>query len=368
MKKFLVVIAFAVFSFTVAKASSETTVEISIAGDTYYATDNEKGVGFHGESHSERKLSSSNIFKDRFGTNNVLLHAKAESHNWRTNVAIATFGEGIEFEEANVGLRLYEGLWVTGGMYALWDVAYTYDRWFTGSSLTDLRGMANYAAWGLEYGFTECITLGVGVMNSAFQGVNEDHNLSKAIYAKLDFDNLYKFWGLTVSYVGGNEAHWGHKHENQSLIYLYAHGPIIYRRIADGSFVPRLEAQLAGKFFMNSFDDDAKDNISSVAMQALVRYHFNEKFSAGARFSFAGDADGIIMDVGNTGIDFGIVCEYKPVPFAYFRLEGGMLSLSNSDNENLAKRFWNGDEFTSSRLGLALSMGFKLGLFEREIR
>jgi len=33
---------------------------------------------------------------------------------------------------------------------------------------------------------------------------------------------------------------------------------------------------------------------------------------------------------GTTGMDLGLVLEYRPTDFTYIRLEGGMLSFSNS--------------------------------------
>jgi hypothetical protein len=53
-----------------------------------------------------------------------------------------------------------------------------------------------------------------------------------------------------------------------------------------------------------------------------------------------------------SAIEFGLVCEYNPTSFTYFRLEAGMLSLSHPDKDN-AKLF----EDKNSRMYIGLSLG-----------
>ena len=369
MKNFLTLIAFAVFSFSTVNA--KTTIKINAAGDTYYATDNDKSVGL-----DERQLANTNIFKDRFGTNNVLLNASATSDFWRANVAIATYGDPMMPEEANIGLKLFDNLWATGGLYAIWDMDYTFNNWFTGNSLTDLYAMSNgpFMAWGLEYGFNDDVTLGVGLMNSGvwgpyeLYGFNGDNNRSKTFYTKLDWENLFNDWSLVAFCIYGNEADWGFKHHlNIMQIHLGLRGTI----------VENLEAQINGKFVSVTPDVDSVDALNGITLQALLRYRFNEKFAAGCRFSF--NNQGVYTYHPNipwlhngkseyswSGIDLGLVAEYNPTPFTYLRLEGGMVSLSaDSDIEdNFSKIFYNGDKYVSSRLGVALSMGFRFNLYE----
>jgi hypothetical protein len=57
---------------------SHTKVEIGIAGDVYYATDNDKYTGL-GMRQLANLPSSANIYKDRISTNNVLFEAAVES-------------------------------------------------------------------------------------------------------------------------------------------------------------------------------------------------------------------------------------------------------------------------------------------------
>jgi hypothetical protein len=84
MKKLTSSILMLIFAVSLAYASehgshgSHTKVEIGIAGDVYYATDNDQNTGLN-----MRKLSnlpsSANIYKDRISTNNVLFEAEVES-------------------------------------------------------------------------------------------------------------------------------------------------------------------------------------------------------------------------------------------------------------------------------------------------
>jgi len=107
---------------------------------------------------------------------------------------------------------------------------------------------------------------------------------------------------------------------------------------------------------MESNDITEKDgNLFSAKVQA--KYRCTEKLSAGLLFGFTSDNEESFFMSGNSGINLGLVGEYKPTPFTYLRIEGGMLSFSNSDHENHAKVFWNGEEAVASRMSIGLSMG-----------
>ena len=369
MKKIFLFLLISIFAVSViCDANAQTKVEIGLAGDTYYATDNDQGRGLE-----ERPLQNTNIFRNRFGTNNVLLHANASNKDWKTNFALITYSKdprygestSVDIEDANIALHLFEGLWITGGLFAIWDVDYTFDRWFTGNSLTDYRNMAGpYMAYGLEYVFNDDVTLGAGLMNSNAIGFLAKPDISKSIYAKFDLENFYNDWDFTLGWITGNQALW--EATNSTEIYL----------TAGGTIVDKLEAKLSAKMFMDALDVDGSDTLNTITFQVLARYHFHKKFAAGVRFSFitsdipniSSSFDNIVIkrDGITSGVDLGIVCEYNPVPYAYLRLEGGMISLSNSAHEDKIKMFSYDNK--SSRLGVALSMGFKFGLFETEIK
>lgn len=370
MKKLILSSLLLMFAFTVANA--ETEVELGLSGDVYYITDNHSGLGL-----GERPFAASNIFKDRIGTNNILLEAAASGDVWRTKFAIAHFGDGhIIPEEANVGFNLFEGLWIEGGYFANWDADYTYNLWFTGNSITDYFSMGTpYLALGLSYEIGCNTSISAGVMNNGFISEYEEGavNQSKSIYAKFDAENLFSDWNLTASFLTGNiaERHyyagkWHFpNHENQSEIFL---------NLA-GSVVENLEAQVTVKYFMLSSDEENVESANLLTAQLQARYRFNEKFAAGFRFAYAMDnKEGHFMGIGTvdkegnpigsgSGIDIGLVCEYNPTDFTYIRLEGGMLSLSNSEDENVAKKIFDGE---ASRMYVGLSMGWKLNLFHHK--
>jgi len=377
MKKFFLTILISFLAVT--SANTQTKIEVGIAGDFYYATDNDKSVKLE-----ERPFTSANIFKDRFGTNNVVLNASVTNADWRTNLAVATFGDFILPEEINLGLRLFEKLWITGGLYANWDDDYTFEKWFTENSLTYLRNMGSpYVSWGLEYSLFEDIVLGAGIMNTGFIdifehynkrlfGINLDNNHSKSFYAKVNMNNLYEDWSFALSYLTGNDE--DDKEQQINITEIYA--------TAGGTIIDNLEAQIAGKYFRDVVNNDSTYDINTITFSASLRYRFHEKFAAGIRFSYLTEGKyGPIFDKtpddddpynthpgNNSGIDFNILCEYNPSPFTYLRLEGGVLSLSNSEKVDYAKRFWNGKEDVSTRLSIAISMGFRFGLFQTEIK
>jgi hypothetical protein len=347
MKKIISLIVMIMFASIFMFANAQTKVELGVAGDAYWATDNAK-VGM-----VQRQLATTNLYKDRFGVNNFLMEGSLDNEHFRAGFSFAHYGEGLSINDANLAVNLCHGLWINGGYYANWDDDYTYNKWFTGNSLVDFASMATpYVAGGLFYEFNSDVTLGVGLMNSAVLTDLEENNRSKSFYAKVDWNNLIKDWTLVASFCTGNEAAVSLKPQSCSEIFAQFGGPI----------TPKLEGLVNAKFFMFG-EGNGYESASAFGIQALGRYHFNEKFALGARVGFTSDMDGV-MGIHNNGLDFGVVCEYNPVPFAYLRLEAGMLSLFNSDNENLAKIFNTGDELSASRMGIALSMGFKLGLLE----
>ena len=325
-------------------------IVVGIAGDVYYATDNDASVVL-----DERQFATTNIYKDRIGFNTILLYASVTDEYWRTNVSLATYGEGIQPEDANVGLNLFKGLWIEGGLYANWDDDYTFNKWFSENSLTDLRSMASpYLSLGLEYAFNKDIVLGTGIMNSGFNTFapyyNADNNRSKSFYTKLDWNNLYKDWNLLVSCLTGNEAEYQEARINITEVYA----------ATGGTITDKLEAQASGKFFRDAVD--MEDPVNTLTFQTLLRYRFHEKFAAGGRFSFYNENDGA---ANRTGLNLGAVAEYNPTPFTYLRLESNMLSLSDSRGKDFSKVFHNGSRHISSRLGISLSLGFRFDLWER---
>ena len=333
--------------FIVCTTHAQTKIDVGLSGDVYYATDNDKSVVM-----DERQFATSNVYKDRIGFNTILLNASVTGEFWKTNLAVATYGESIQPEDANVGLKLFKGLWIVGGMYANWDDDYTFNKWFSESSMTEYRSMASpYLSMGLEYVFTEDITFGVGFMNSGFNTFapyyNADNNRSKSFYAKLEWENLYNDWHLLFSGLTGNEEDYQEARVNMTEIHA----------LTGGSVTDNLEAEISGKFFRDALESE--DPIITVTFQTMLRYHFHEKFSAGGRFSFYNENAG---DDKRRGINFGVVTEYNPTSFTYLRLESSFLSFSNSKTKDDAKVFYNGKEHVSSRLGVALSLGFKFGL------
>ena len=369
--------------FAITNANAETKIELGIAGDTYFVTDNVQSLYL-----GERRFTNTNVYKYKFGTNNVLVTASAKSDDWKVNVAVATFGQSIQPEEANIGINIIEGLWIKGGVFAIWDDDYTYNKWFAGNSLTDLRNMGSpYVGWGLEYTFTDDITLDAGLMNTGFfnsfnkygiGNVNDDPNFDKTIYAKLDWNNLYKDWGLVLSCVTGKEGKFSVINAYGTFVGDLTWMTEIYASLS-GTLTDKLEAKISGKFFKDNIKwEEQTDAVNMLTFQALLRYRFNEKFAAGIRFSYlVEEENGNILGTGpepypsfygdSYGIDFGIVCEYNPTPFTYLRLEGDILNISNFSNVPI-DRFYNGTKGVSSRLSAAISMGFKLNLFEKEIK
>jgi len=241
-------------------------------------------------------------------------------------------------------------LWITGGMFANWDDDYTFNKWFSENSLTDLRSMASpYLALGLEYAFNDDIVLGAGIMNSGFNTFaphyNADNNRYKSFYTRLEWENLYRDWNLLFSCLTGNEADVDEERVHITEIYTLAGGPI----------TDKLEAQIAAKFFRDSVNLINEDPFNTFTFQTSLRYRVHEKFAAGATFSFNSNIHNL------KGINVGIVGEYNPTPFTYLRLEGGWLSFAGANN----KVFNNGSKDVSSRLSVALSLGFKFEFWKR---
>jgi len=72
MKKLLSLLLLATITFYTTNAN--TNVELKLSGDFYYATDNNSGTGL-----ADRPFTSTNLYKDRFSTNNVLFEIDVHS-------------------------------------------------------------------------------------------------------------------------------------------------------------------------------------------------------------------------------------------------------------------------------------------------
>jgi opacity protein-like surface antigen len=185
MKRFFILIAFAVFSF--ASANAETTFKVDAAGDSYFVTDNAK-VHFEPLEDAdikgmERQFAFYNPLKGTVGLNHAFLIGRVEGDQWRVNVGAGFRGDEfkLHMEEANAAIKLFGGLWAEGGYFIpslAGDVDFTFEAWFTGNSLTDYFSSGYQTGMGLFYEVDPTITVRARVLNSAFERNSENRSTS----------------------------------------------------------------------------------------------------------------------------------------------------------------------------------------------
>ena len=104
MKQIITIILIIALFLSVANANTE--VKMSIAGDVYYVTDSDSWRRL-----VPRRFGTTNIYKDRIGTNNVLLEANVSNDFLKANFGVGHFGDGsIVPEIGNISLKLFDEL------------------------------------------------------------------------------------------------------------------------------------------------------------------------------------------------------------------------------------------------------------------
>ena len=375
MKKFLTLMALAVFPFV--NANAGTTFKLDAAGDAYFVTDNDK-IGFE----ELRQFAFYNPVKGATSLNHAFLVGRAESDYWRVNVGAGFRGDDLKLhiEEANVAVNLFSSLWAEGGYFVpslAGDVDYTFDAWFSGNSLTDFMSSDYQAGIGLFSEFKRGITVRLRAINTGYGNENEyglsgrfSNNRSTTFLAGFDWNEAFGLsdWNLSIGSMIGNEQ--SYPEEPKLKINSGLH--------LKGNITSEFEANLRCKFATLAEGKDDGAMATALSAQLMLRYALTEKFGVGCRFAYTIDEDGIFISrehkvsedsvaiiTGYSGMDLGLVFEYRPVSNIYIRLEGNMLMMSNKLNNDLAKIFKTGDnEFGNTRLEAAISMGYTFSLFE----
>lgn len=377
MKKFLTLIALAVFPFV--NANAETNFKLDAAGDVYFVTDNDKlrvsqdGIYKVGR---ERKFAIYNPIKGVTGINHAFLMGRVEADVCRVNVGGGMLGETMRFhiEEANVALKLFSDLWIEGGYFSpifAGDEDYSFNAWFTGNSLTDYFGSGYESGIGLFYEIDPKKTMRVKAVNFAYERISNNTNIT--FFSCYEWSDAFalKDWYLAAGTMFGNE---NPIDESQSLRTLSA-------LHIKGNITEKLAADLRLKFATledGKIDDNQESaTATGYTTQLMLRYALSDKYSIGFRFAYTSDEDGIFItndngtswggeniSTGYSGIDFGVIFEYRPLSNAYIRLEGNILSLSNSKDTHYANIFLVGDDMESTRLEAAISMGYNFSLLE----
>ena len=375
MKKILSLIAFVVFAFanTINTVNAETTIKIDAAGDTYFVTDNAT-VPFR-NSGMERQFAFYNPMKGSTGINHAFLMGRVESDLWRVNVGAGYRGDAFQLhlEEANVAVKLFDALWLEGGYFLpslTGDVDYTFEAWFTGNSLTDYLASDYQAGMGLFYEIDPTLTVRARAINSAYSRMSE--NRSTTFLLNCDWAEAFglKDWNFSGGTMIGNQD-----------IINYAPWPVPYKTTTSlqtltavhlkGKITDVLEANFRLKFgtLADGAVNDKNDTITATAYsaQVMLRYALTEKKSIGCRLAYTSDEDGI-FGIENSGMDLGLVFEYRPVKSVYVRLEGNMLSLlKNSKDDNSEKVFNIGGTMKNTRMEAALSLGYIFNLYQKTV-
>jgi len=372
MKKILSLIAFVVFAFanTINTVNAETTIKIDAAGDTYFVTDNATVPFEH--LGMARQFAFYNPMKGSTGINHAFLMGRVESDLWRVNVGAGYRGDAFQLhlEEANVAVKLFDALWLEGGYFLpslTGDVDYTFEAWFTGNSLTDYLASDYQAGMGLFYEIDPTLTVRARAINSAYSRMSENRSTTFLLNCDWAGQKRLKDWSLSFGSMVGNQKPFYHQVAGNNTPQLQALTAVHLK----GKITDVLEANFRLKFgtLEDGAVNDKNDTITATAYsaQVMLRYALTGKMGIGCRLAYTNDEDGI-FGVRNSGIDLGLVFEYRPVKSVYVRLEGNMLYLlKNSKDDNSEKVFNIGGTMENTRMEAALSLGYIFNLYQKTV-
>lgn len=356
---FLIGLAFgAIVLSPLTTEASETEFKILGGMDAYYVTDN---ASLPANRLSDRLFVASNHCKDVFGINDIIFGASAKNDSWRAIIELDMYRASIfEVGEANVGLKLYKNLWIEGGyFYTSLPGEYngfTWHNYFTSYSIATQGTPCKEMGVGLAYDFSDNTSAQLRIVNSGYGDVF-DNNRSKSVVAKVSFAEIVPDWTLSIGTLVGNDENLNKAESLRTFTSADIRGK--FNNKLEGMFTVQCGTKNDAKI------DDNGDLSMAIhyGLTAQMRYHFSKKINSSVRLSYADDKDGVLDDYpGFAPIEFGINLEYRPVDFAYLRLEGGFLSLSAKDEDD-AKIFARDNDFYNTRMHVAFSMGMSFDIY-----
>jgi hypothetical protein len=319
--------------------------------DAYYAYDNDKNIF-----QEQRPLDLISPYRDQIRLNIAAVSLKYNTEKIRSTVTLhygdipdVNWKPYTKFDivqEANVGFSPYKNLWIDAGYFITHVGAEGLPKNNLLSSYTLASNIEPFMQSGIKigYDFSEKFFACLHIINGS--NLFEDNNKNKSFGVQLNYYPLEQF-KISYNNIIGNEM--TPDVEGKTRVF----NNLIF------NITPCKRIDVLASFDLGIQEKSKRSdaNASAYTYGAFIstRYKINPKYSVTIRGEYFQDLDGILS--GNLGIynwlkgnGVTLGCEYKPVEYAYIRLEGRYLRL---DNE--IKAFYKGNE----RYEGMLNIGFE---------
>jgi len=308
--------------------------------DTYYNYNTDK-------SSSPKFFPSVSPYRDQFRLNIAQLSLRYNSDEFRGNL---TFQYGdipdVNWEpstkykfiqEANIGFTPFNKFWIDAGYFQthLGAEGFPPNNFLNSNALISVAEPNFQSELKFSYEFSNKFNAAFHLMNGS--NLYEDNNKNKSIGLQLNYspkENLQ----FTYNNIIGNEIPSTDNNPRTGFL----HNFII-------SYSPNDKIDLLGNFDIGHREKSKLNDttLTAYAYGGLIsaRYKFNKKFSSSLRCEYYQDLDGILSGVvygssGAKGNGFTVGAEYKPIDYAYLRLEYYFLRMDANqkvfyDNNNI---------------------------------
>lgn len=286
--------------------------------DTYYTSDNlDKEFPL---------FSSINHQREKFSLNIAYLLFQYKDDNYRLKLGLQEgdipkniyFEEPKNIQQANIGVRLADGLWLDAGIMSTHiggEITHPRMNYFSTHSAITFFEPTYQAGVKLSYNFNDNWYADLQLING--NHLFGDNNEQKTLAYTLGYESDY----FSAFYAGmaGNEEPGGAEPQ------MHTYHNLFCRVKLTDNLELKAQTDFASKERTEALKKLTKDDIAWF-LGAFIQsqYKFNEKFSVSARYSFYSDAEGT-YNLNVEGYDISLATEYKPIENSYIRLESRFL-------------------------------------------
>ncbi len=313
------------------KASKAENFSLTGYIDTYFTTDNldEEFTLFSSINH-QREIISLNIAY-------LLMQFNQENYRFKLGLQEGDIPKNIYFEEpkniqqANIGIRLAEDLWLDGGVLSTHiggEMTHPRMNFFSSHSAVTFFEPTYQTGFKLSYIINKNWSSELQIING--NHLIGDNNEQKTIALSVNYEN--ERFNAFYSGMAGNEEP-THK---EKRLHTY-HNLFLSWKISENLEL-KAQKDIATIATPKAIQESSGKTLAwFYGGFVQSRYKFNEKFSSSARYSFYSDVEGT-YNLNVEGYDISLVAEYKPVSNSYLRIESRFLKNTFGKNENSFKR------------------------------
>lgn len=298
--------------------------------DAYYAYDNDKNIF-----QEQRLLDFISPYRDQIRLNIAAVSLNYNTEKIRSNITMhygdipdvnwKPYTKFDMIQEANVGFSPYKNLWIDAGYFTTHIGAEDFpnNNFLSSFSLPAYGEPYLQSGFKIGYDFNDKFSASLHLING--YNLFEDNNKNKSFGIQLVYTPIEPL-SVTYNNIIGNEMPADVNGKTR----------MFHNLIFNVSPHKKIDVIASLDFCMqeNSKLSDTTSAAFTYGGLLSLRYKFNPKFSAAIRGEFYQDLDGVLS--GNTGSynwlkgnGVALGCEYRPIEFAYVKIEGRYLRLDN---------------------------------------